>query len=61
MQAKIVLIMESKQEQTKSQPTESENKQCYYCGYEPTGKVPKKCPKCGGSSWERRDSGDLYY
>jgi predicted Zn-ribbon and HTH transcriptional regulator len=27
--------------------------ECRYCGFEPQGTVPRRCPKCHGSTWIR--------
>src|SRR5215467_6019783 len=36
-------------------PTQPSAAQCHYCGYEPPDvqHMPRCCPKCGGSAWER--------
>jgi len=31
-------------------------RECHYCGFVPVAQssAPRRCPKCGGSAWERR-------
>ena len=39
-------------------PQDPSHVQCHSCGHEltPGAKIPSRCPRCGGSSWERFES-----